>query len=60
MALICKGFQISIADFFDFQNNPLRNESITEEQQVLLNIYDTLSAKDKELLQAYMQGLAKK
>lgn len=57
---ICAGFNISLADFFDFGRNPLHNSSITETQQRLLNAYESLSSKDKELLQAYLQGLCKK
>lgn len=57
---ICVGFGISLTDFFDFHKNVLRNESISEEQQNLLNAYDSLSVKDKELLQAYLRGLCKK
>ncbi len=57
---ICGGLQISLSEFFDFQDNPLRNETITAEQQDLLNAYDSLSIRDKELLQAYLKGLCKK
>lgn len=57
---ICDGFQISLSEFFEFQKNPLRNESISEEQQDLLNSYGSLSVRDKELLQAYLKGLCKK
>lgn len=57
---ICKGFNISLSEFFSFTENPLRNESITPEQQDLLNSYEELSAQDKKLLQAYLQGLNKK
>ena len=57
---ICKGFNISLSEFFDFDNNPLRCESLSEEQQELINSYESLSQKDKELLKAYLQGLCKK
>ena len=57
---ICNGFQISLSEFFDFQENPLRNETISEEEQDILNSYQSLSIKDKELLHAYLQGLCKK
>lgn len=57
---ICAGFEISLADFFDFQASVLRNESISEEQQTLLNSYESLSMRDKELLQTYLRGLCKK
>lgn len=56
---ICDGFQISLSDFFAVGRNPLRNETLSEEQQLLLNQYDSLSKKDRELLQAYIKGLKK-
>ena len=57
---ICAGFGISLADFFDFRTNVLRNKSISEEQQNLINSYESLSVRDKELLQTYLRGLCKK
>ncbi|MBP3618104.1 MAG: helix-turn-helix transcriptional regulator [Lachnospiraceae bacterium] len=54
---ICNGFNISLTDFFNFKENPLRNESISEEEQQLLNAYAALSQKDKDLLTAYLKGL---
>lgn len=57
---ICKGFDISLSEFFTFSENPLRNEILTPEQQDLLNSYEELSVQDKRLLQAYLQGLNKK
>ena len=57
---ICNGFDISLSEFFNFQENPLRSTILTEEQQDLINSYESLSGKDKELLKAYLQGLCKK
>ena len=57
---ICKGFGISLSEFFSFESNPLRNEDITPEQQELLNTYEELSIQDKKLLHAYLNGLCKK
>lgn len=57
---ICKGFNISLSEFFSFDTNPLRDESLTFEQQDLLNSYNELSSQDKMLLQAYLKGLRKK
>lgn len=54
---ICNGFNISLTDFFNFKENPLRNETISEEEQRLLNAYASLSQKDKDLLTAYLKGL---
>lgn len=57
---ICIGFGISLPEFFNFTENPLRNNDISAEQQELLYSYNSLSIKDKELLQAYLRGLCKK
>ena len=57
---ICDGFNISLSDFFDFQKNPLIREELSEEEQELLNSYNSLSIKDKELLSVYVKGLCKK
>lgn len=57
---ICAGFGIGLPEFFNFTENPLRNHDISPEKQDILNSYDSLSAKDKELLVAYLRGLCKK
>ncbi len=57
---ICDGFQISLSEFFNFEENPLREKNLSTEQQDLINSYEALSVKDKELLQAYLRGLCKK
>ncbi len=57
---LCKGFNISLSDFFDFKRNPLRDTSLSEDEQNLLSAYRTLSIRDKELLNAYLDGLSKK
>lgn len=57
---ICVGFGISLSEFFNFKENPLRNNEIPPEKQDLLNSYDSLSARDKELLTVYLRGLCKK
>lgn len=57
---ICKGFNISLTEFFDFENNPLRIQSITEKEQEIINSYNSLSSTDKKLLEAYLRGLCKK
>lgn len=57
---ICAGFGIGLSEFFNFTENPLRNNEISSEKQDILNSYDSLSAKDKELLVAYLRGLCKK
>lgn len=57
---ICNGLGIGLAEFFIFEENPLRNEALTSEQQDLLNAYDALSKQDKQLLHAYLNGLLKR
>ena len=57
---ICKGFNMSLSEFFDFETNPLRNESISPEEQDILNRYNELYCQDKKLLQAYLNGLCKR
>lgn len=57
---ICSGLGISLAEFFNYKETPFRSNEMTLEQQELLNAYDSLSSKDKELLQTYLRGLCKK
>lgn len=57
---MCKGFDISLSDFFDFKKNPLRDASLSEDEQNLLNAYRNLSIRDKELFNAYLDGLSRK
>ena len=57
---LCKGLNISLSDFFDFKKNPLRDTSLSEDEQNWLNLYRKLSKRDKELLNAYLDGLSKK
>ena len=57
---LCKGLDISLSDFFDFKKNPLRDASLSEDEQNLLNAYRNLSIRDKELFNAYLDGLSKK
>ena len=54
---ICKGFNISLTEFFNFEENPLRNQTLSEDEQHLLNAFSSLSQRDKELLTAYLKGL---
>ena len=57
---LCAGFNITLSDFFDFKKNPLRDASLSEDEQNLLCTYRGLSIRDKELLNAYLDGLSKK
>ncbi len=57
---LCIGLNISLSDFFDYKKNPLRDASLSEDEQNLLSAYRRLSIRDKELLNAYLDGLSKK
>ena len=57
---ICNGLDISLSDFFNYEINPLRVPTISEEHQMLINEFETLSANDKQLLKAYLRGLHKR
>lgn len=57
---ICAGFGISMSDFFDYHQNPLKTPTLADGEQDIINAYRTLSHKDKELLSAYLRGLCKK
>lgn len=57
---ICNGFGISISEFFLFSENPLRDSQITETHQDMINSYESLSTRNKELLLTYLRGLCQK
>lgn len=57
---ICNGLRISLSDFFNFTEMPFHSENMSLEEQELVNSYNSLSNKDKELLQTYLRGLRKK
>lgn len=57
---LCAGLGISLSDFFNFKENPLRDTSLSEDEQNLLSAYRKLSIRDKELLNAYLDGLSRK
>lgn len=57
---LCTGLNIRLSDFFDYKKNPLRDTSLSEDEQNLLGVYRKLSIRDKELLNAYLDGLGKR
>lgn len=57
---LCKGLNVSLSEFFDFEIYPIRNEELTADEEELLNKYKNLSARKQELLHAYMDGLSQK
>lgn len=54
---LCKGLNITMTEFFDFETYPLKDDSLTAEEDELVNKFRTLSKKKKALLNAYMDGL---
>ena len=57
---LCIGLNISLSDFFDYKENPLRDTSLSEAEQELVSTYRQLSIKDRELLGAYLDGMSRK
>ncbi len=57
---LCKGLNVSLSEFFDFEIYPIRNEELTADEEELLNKYKNLSARKRELLHAYIDGLSQK
>ena len=55
---ICKGLNITLSEFFDFELYPLRDDRLTAKEDELLNKYRTLSQKKQDLLDAYIDGLS--
>ena len=54
---ICKGFNITLSEFFDYDKFPLRDYSYSEDEQALINKFRSLPNRKKELLKAYLDGL---
>ena len=40
---LCKGLNVSLSEFFDFEIYPIRNEELTADEEELLNKYKNLS-----------------
>lgn len=57
---ICKGFGINLSTFFEYDENPIKIESLSDAEQDLVNSYRVLSVNDKALLTAYLDGLCKR
>lgn len=58
LAKICRGLNITLPEFFDFELYPLRDASLTPREDELLNKYKSLSQKKQALLDAYIDGLS--
>ena len=57
---ICNGLNISLSQFFEYKQNPLQNDVLSEDEQDLLYAYRSLSKRDKEILTASLHGLCKR
>ena len=57
LSRICSALRISMSEFFDFEELPLRQGEMTPEEQKLLTSYQDLPQRKKSLLLAYIQGL---
>ena len=55
---LCKGLNITLPEFFDFELYPLQNENLTPEEDELINKYRSLNKNKQERLQAYLDGLS--
>ena len=55
---ICKAFDITLSEFFAFEEVPLREANLDLEDQKMINRYNSLSAKKKELFKTYLDGLS--
>ncbi len=55
---LCDGFGITLSEFFI--ENTAATKELTSKQLELVQRWNELSLQDKELLDAYMQGLEKK
>lgn len=57
---LCKGFNITLSEFFDFDYYPLKDENLTAEEDELINKYRSLNSKKQKILNAYLDGLCKR
>lgn len=57
---ICKGFNITLKEFFDFTENPLIVPQLSDTEQEVINSFKSLSSKEKEAILICLKGLANK
>ncbi len=58
---ICNGLGITLSEFFaDDTKRSLSKNKLTKKQASLLERYNALPTRDKELLEAFLSGLEKK
>lgn len=51
---ICNGLGLTLAQFFSYEN---KRPNLTEEQTKHLDQWDSLTAREKELVSAFMKGV---
>ena len=58
---ICNGFQITLSQFFDTDTPIIPTaDMLSSDERSLIETYRTLTKSDKQLLMAYLNGLAKR
>lgn len=55
LSRICDGLGITLAQFFSEDNNYI---DLSPEQAKLLNLYDLLTCRQKEMVRSYAKGIA--
>ena len=55
---LCKGLNITLSDFFNFELYPLKDDTLTPDEDELINKYRTLTHHKQMLVNAYIDGLS--
>jgi len=55
LAKICKGFDITLAQFFSLEED--KYSDLTDDQQSVLRLLDDMNYTERKMVIAYMQGL---
>lgn len=57
---ICNGFGMSLSEFFEFQTPPKTQVGFSHQEEEMIYALRSLSKKDRELFQTYLNGLCHK
>ena len=57
---ICVGFNITLSDFFNFDEKNLAQPNLSESELSVIDTFKSLSTKEKEAIIICMNGLSKK
>ena len=57
---ICNGFRITLTEFFNFTENPLKDSKLTETEQSIIDSFKGLSTKEKEAIIICLNALNRK